>query len=59
MTPPLPHLSRSVAVTEMMAASARVPVDQWSPHQSLQATSIVPVGGQLTVGEKRRLQGCG
>lgn len=49
MTPP-PPLSRSVAVTEMMEASARVPMDQWSPHQSLQSASIVPVGGQLSVG---------
>lgn len=41
MTPP--PFSRSVAVTEMMEASARVPMDQWS-------ASIVPVGGQLSVG---------
>lgn len=46
--PPPP--SRSVAVTETMEASARVPMDQWSPHQSLQSASIVPVGGQLSVG---------
>lgn len=45
-----PPPSRSVAVTEMMEASARVPMDQWSPHQSLQSASIVPVGGQLSVG---------
>lgn len=50
MTPPHPPFSRSVAVTEMMEASARVPMDQWSPHQSLQSASIVPVGGQLSVG---------
>lgn len=50
MTPPPPPFSRSVAVTEMMEASARVPMDQWSPHQSLQSASIVPVGGQLSVG---------
>lgn len=47
---PPPPFSRSVAVTEMMEASARVPMDQWSPHQSLQSASIVPVGGQLSVG---------
>lgn len=46
----IPPPSRSVAVTEMMEASARVPMDQWSPHQSLQSASIVPVGGQLSVG---------